>query len=216
MNCGFLGTTPPNFIGGDNATGITFQNVTIGGGCPRCGGDMKVVDGTYDFAGGVMTAFRQLDAAQLRDVESLLRQGRAGELDQDQLASQVAAISPELGAVMRQVQRQPQWTSPVVIQVLLAALAVVLTWMTLHQQSTLTASDHEALQHDIREAIESVQPTPPAPPARSPRATSLRPPAPPPTHASPADQARANPTQKRKKRPGKIVGKHKAKKRRSK
>jgi hypothetical protein len=170
---------------------------------------MKVIDGTYDFAGGVMTAFRQLDASQLRDVESLLRQGRAGELDHVDLAAKVAAISPELGAVMQQVQRQPQWTLPVVLTVLLTALQVVLAWMALHQQTTLTDSDHEALQHDVREAIESVQPvTPPAP-----NVTAPAPPIPAGATANRAGHVEAKP--KRKKRPGKTVGKHKPAKRRS-
>lgn len=211
MNCGFVGTTPPNFIGGDNATNITFKDVTIGGGCPRCGGDMKVIDGTYDFTGGVMTAFRQLDTDQLRKVESLLRQGRSGQLNQAEVAAQVAAISPALGTVIHQAQRHPQWTLPILITVLLTALQVVLAWMALHQQSTLTESDHDALQHDIREAIEAVQPAAPAPlpPAHIAPSAPARPAA-----GSPVESGQAEVKPKRKKRPGKTVGKHKRTKRR--
>jgi hypothetical protein len=75
-----VGTTA-NLVGGDAATHLTLRNVTLAGACPRCRADMKAIDGTYDFAGGVMTAFRQLGADQLRDVESILRQSRAAKLN---------------------------------------------------------------------------------------------------------------------------------------
>ncbi|HEX4344614.1 MAG TPA: hypothetical protein VHZ31_03535 [Solirubrobacteraceae bacterium] len=107
---------------------------------------------------------------------------------------------------MQQIAQQSQWTAPVIVNMLLAALAIVLAWTTLHQHSTLTDTDHEALQHDIRSAIESVQPPTPAT-----TTTSLGPrgvtPSQPPT---PSHDAVA----RRKKRPGKTVGKHKRRRRR--
>jgi hypothetical protein len=46
----------------------------------------------------------------------------------------------------------------VIINTLLAVLAVVLAWMALHQASTLTDTDHAALEHDIQTAIQRVAP----------------------------------------------------------
>lgn len=35
-----------------------MTNVTLGAACPKCGSDMKVIDGTYNITNGVITAFR--------------------------------------------------------------------------------------------------------------------------------------------------------------
>jgi DNA-directed RNA polymerase subunit RPC12/RpoP len=47
VRCGVTGTTS-KLIGGHNVTNMTLSNVTLGNACPRCGGDLKVIDGTYD------------------------------------------------------------------------------------------------------------------------------------------------------------------------
>jgi len=51
---------------------------------------------------------------------------------------QAATISPDMAALITALQRQPQWSASAIVQALLAALAVVLAWMALHQASTLT------------------------------------------------------------------------------
>jgi hypothetical protein len=108
--------------------GITLRNVTMGNACPRCGGDMRVIDGTYDFTDGVITAFRQLDAASLREVESVLRQRKRGDVELAAAIAQVSAVSSELGGLMERMSRQPQWTAPFVVNTL-TVIAIVLAWM---------------------------------------------------------------------------------------
>jgi hypothetical protein len=189
LGCGAEGTTS-KLIGGDNASGVTLSNVTLGSACPRCGGDMKVIDGTYSFADGVMTAFRRLDAESLREVESVLRQRQRGDVELAAAIAQVSAVSSELGGLMERMSRQPQWTAPVVVNTLLAVIAVVLAWMALNSRTTLTDADHEALRHDISTAIEQTR-----------------------SAAKPPQAARRQASPKRAKRPGKTHGKQKRRRR---
>jgi hypothetical protein len=158
VRCGETGFTP-NLIGGDGSvTNLQMSNVTLGGACPKCGGDMKVIDGSYNITNGVVTAFRALDATQLKDMQAILQGSREGKLTAEAATEQAAAISPDMAALVAALQRQPQWTAPVIVNTLLAVLAVVLAWMALHQASSLTNADHAALEHDIQTAIQRVEP----------------------------------------------------------
>lgn len=137
VRCGETGFSS-NLIGGDGSvTNLQMTNVTLGGACPKCGGDMRVIDGTYNITNGVVTAFRALGATQLKDMQSILRGSRAGKLTAEAATEQAAAISPDMAALVAALQRQPQWTAPVIVNTLLAVLAVVLAWMALHQTSAL-------------------------------------------------------------------------------
>lgn len=161
--CGLRGTTP-NLIGGDNVTNLTLEGVTVVGGCPRCGGDLEAVPGTYSFSRGVMTAFRALDASNLGRVEAILRDSRSGGVTADQATEQVAAVAPELRALVEQLRQQRGWSSSTIVLVLLAVLAIVVPLVT--KGDSLTEHDNEAIQHDIEQAIERVVPTEPLnPPA---------------------------------------------------
>ncbi len=149
-----------NLIGGDGSvTNLQMTNVTLGAACPQCGSDMKVIDGTYGITNGVVTAFRALGADQLKDMQTILQNSRAGKLTAEAATEQAAAISPDAAALIAALQQQPRWTAPVIVNTLLAALAVALAWMALHQTNTLTEADHAALEHDIQNAIERVEPT---------------------------------------------------------
>jgi hypothetical protein len=150
-----------NLIGGDGSvTNLQMTNVKLGAACPTCGSDMRVIDGTYNITNGVVTAFRALGADQLKDMQTILQDGRAGKLTAEAATERAASISPDVAALITALQQQPQWTAPVIVNALLAALAVVLAWMALHQANTLTETDHAALEHDIQSAIERVEPTP--------------------------------------------------------
>jgi rRNA maturation protein Nop10 len=162
VTCKACGTSAfvPAPIRIDNSRNATFKNVVIGGACPRCGGDVRVHDGSYDFAGGVMTAFRRLDETALKEVRDLLRDQQTRDIDQAELAAQLSAVSEELGAIAGRMA-QSHWTTPTIVGVLLAALQVVLAWMALHQTHDLTSADHEVLRRDIQHAIEHVVPETP-------------------------------------------------------
>jgi hypothetical protein len=176
-----------------------MTDFTLGGACPKCGGDMKVIDGTYNITNGVVTAFRALDAAQLRDMQTVLRDSRAGKLTAEAATEQAAAISPDMAALVAALQQQSRWSSAVIVQTLLAALAVVLAWMALHQASTLTDADHKVLQRDIQNAIQQIDPKPsPGVPVLRDRSS-----------VAPDQSAPKAKTKPRKKRPSKTYGSHK-------
>ncbi|MFZ1155253.1 MAG: hypothetical protein WAN93_10145 [Solirubrobacteraceae bacterium] len=197
--CGAVGTSS-NLIGGDGSGSITLTDVTLVGGCPVCGDDMKPPDGTYEFEKGMLTALRTVEPARLRQVRDVLRQATEAQITPDLAAEQVAAVAPELSALLARLPHDK--SSLVWVQTLLAALTVVLAWMALHQNA-FTETDHELLQRDIRTAIEQVhQPNSPV----SPGGTVVRLPAP---KAAPPPR-----TKQRKKRQGKTYGASKRKKRR--
>jgi hypothetical protein len=150
--CGAVGTSS-NLIGGDGSGSITLTDVTLVGGCPVCGGDMKPPDGTYEFEKGMLTALRTVEPARLRQVRDVLRQATEEQITPDLAAEQVAAVAPELSALLARLPHDK--SSLVWVQTLLAALTVVLAWMALHQNA-FTETDHELLQRDIRTAIEQV------------------------------------------------------------
>jgi hypothetical protein len=90
-----------NLIGGDGSvTNLQMTNVTLGAACPKCGSDMKVIDGTYDITNVVVTAFRALGADQLKDMQTILQNSRAGKLTAKAATEQAAAISPDAAALI--------------------------------------------------------------------------------------------------------------------
>lgn len=50
--CRYIDANPNAVVIGGDSSRNTFQNVTVQRGCPRCGSDMRVVDGTFSTAGG--------------------------------------------------------------------------------------------------------------------------------------------------------------------
>lgn len=201
VRCGAVGTTS-RLIGGSGSGNFTLENVTLVGACPLCGGDMKPPDGTYEFEGGILTALRQLQPDQLRQVEHVLRRAANREIAPEKAASEVTTVAPELAAVLARLASDKQ--TLVWVQTLLAAVAVILAWMALHH-NTLTAADHRRLERDVRTAIEQAHA-----PAMS--VSSL-------TSASallevPQQPAAARSRLSRPKRPSKTFGKSKRKKRR--
>ena len=114
---------------------------------------MKPPDGTYEFENGILTALRAIDPARLRQVRDVLREATREQITPEHAAKQVITVAPELQAVLARLADNK--ASLVWVQTLLTALGVVLSWMALHN-NTLKRADHEALQRDIRTAIEQV------------------------------------------------------------
>lgn len=201
LSCGTLSFTD-RLIGGTGTGTISLTGNIMVGACPKCGGDCQVVDGQYELTGGVVTAFRALSRTSLEGMRDTLRASQRGDITPDAATAEVAAISPEVAAIIDAFQNQRQWTSPVIVTVLISIVTALLTWMALHPDKTLTEADHEALQHDVRQAIEQAQPAPsPRPPSASPPVSKPKPPS-------------ASTKPKRKKRPPKTHGKNKKRKRR--
>ena len=181
-------------INASNSTGVTISNVG-GAKCPRCKvGTGWIRDGTYDFTGEAITAFRAIDPAALSNVRDVLREAKADRITPAQAADQIIVSAPELETLVRQMQgwRDAKWW----IMALLAVLAVVVPLLT--QDDGLSVEDQRALERGIRDAI--VQTGGPAPQPKPPPGVTIRKPPPPPARV-------------RAKRPGKTYGKAKRRKR---
>jgi hypothetical protein len=158
----------PNVIGGDGSGTFRISGSILTGACPNCGDDMRIVDGVYDLAEGVVTAFRALGRDELERMRDVLASSQSGTIEPARATRTVAAISPDVGALIEAMQNQRQWTAPAIVSTLLAVITVLLAWLALNPHQTLSEADHKALQRDIRTAIEQVVPPSPATRARSP------------------------------------------------
>ena len=119
-NCGLR--FPVRGIEISDSYGFSFSDVETD--CPRCGGRANVVDGTYDFVGDVISAFRapgvsRQSVATLRDIAEAVK---TGETSREQAEAKVA----ELGAALAGVWK---WTNDngSALSVLLAIIALYLS-----------------------------------------------------------------------------------------
>ncbi|RAN36782.1 hypothetical protein HY26_07165 [Hyphomonas sp. GM-8P] len=103
-NCGYRFTSRQMYFAD---TSVTISDACET--CPVCHGPAFVIDGTYEFVGETLKAFRPLNRKQRRNLHSVLEKAKRGKLDEPELIDAVAEISPELGAVIRRA-RNGQYT----------------------------------------------------------------------------------------------------------
>jgi hypothetical protein len=96
------------------------------GTCPRCGGSGRVVDGTYDFMDGVLTALDApaWSAARLRDLEAQLRAAQRGQVPADTALEDLSVSSPELRSYI-QTAKAVGLTAAQIILAILTVLSFV-------------------------------------------------------------------------------------------
>jgi uncharacterized protein (DUF2267 family) len=104
----------------ENSAGTTISNCAET--CPRCGRDADIQDGTYDFVGNVMTAFRSLDRSQVERFREVVQRAARGELDREEAKSEAAEIHKSFAQIIAQAM---QWGIPAL---LVAIISLYLQW----------------------------------------------------------------------------------------
>lgn len=92
--CGSVDAT--GVVGG---TATTFKDV--GTRCPRCGGKALIPNGTYDFVGDTVAAFRApgVTREKIERFREIAKDVEAGQLTAEQASSQVAQLGATLATV---------------------------------------------------------------------------------------------------------------------
>lgn len=97
LECGLMfPATAASFANGR----ITFQG-EIGTNCPKCGGNARIINGTYDFVGGTIAAFRApgVTRHKIERFRAIAESVKNGGLSAQQAAPEVALLSPALATV---------------------------------------------------------------------------------------------------------------------
>lgn len=132
----------------ENSTDVTFSGcATI---CPYCGGTADIVDGTYDFVGEIIAAFRapgvtRQNVEAFRDVVEAVNAGRATP---EQAVAQVAELGSAFAGVWKWVNANSGG-----LGVLLAIMSLYLAYISM-KGSDETA---EKLQASIEKQTQVVQ-----------------------------------------------------------
>lgn len=140
-----------------NAKHSTFRNVTAGEACPKCGGDVRLLDGTFDVTDdliSVLTAPRWTWDT-LRDLKRDLEWARDNFTRQpDEALSRLRDYSPEAANLVASRIAARNGPTPVeLISTILAAIAVLLA---LYQASTTPSKQdiQDAVQTGVENALE--------------------------------------------------------------
>lgn len=85
----------------ENASNITFEGCQET--CPRCGGFANIQDGTYDFVGRVITAFRAPGVSwdDIIEFQSIAAAVNSGELSKEQADARVEQIGASLAGLWK-------------------------------------------------------------------------------------------------------------------
>lgn len=158
--------------------------------CPICGRPSPIVDGTYEFVGDVLRAFRAagVTRGQVEAFRAVLQAVEAGRLSAEQAEAEAASITPTFAALVAFTNKNAD-----VISVLLAIIGLffaIYTDYSSDQTTTQQLSDNRqliAIQKQIYEELRrqgatgepqvpKAQPKramqPPSPPRRPPEAGS--------------------------------------------
>jgi hypothetical protein len=124
--CGWEGPAPG--IVAIESTGITFQGSSVS--CPACGGTAKIVDGTYDFVGGVVRLARDADLT-LADINRLRIAAKRARQSK-QAPDDFLAANPELAPIVNLIVQQKPGRDWLVI--LLMVLAIIVPYLRSAEQ----------------------------------------------------------------------------------
>ena len=102
-NCGGLFATGSLIGGSGNIAVLDIGVNTLEGACPRCGGDLLTIPGTYNVIAGVTTFLDgpKESREQIAALLEALRDAQRGLLSADELRSRVEAEAPEFVSILR-------------------------------------------------------------------------------------------------------------------
>lgn len=80
----------------ENSVGVTFSNCIVS--CERCGGEAKIQDGTYDFVGKAMAAFRApgVTRANVTRFQDLAKGVQTGSLSKEYATIEIESLGTTL------------------------------------------------------------------------------------------------------------------------
>lgn len=155
MSCGAL-VSVGGLIEMNNATNVTLSDNTAGGACPRCGGDVKLIDGTFNVADDVISIVRapRWSVDTLKQLKIALENARRDlEHGRTDAVQDVAKVSPESASLIARALRDPATASAIgIISALITAIGVVLAFMSYQ----LSANAQQDLDQKIREEVSRV------------------------------------------------------------
>lgn len=117
-----------------NATNITFTNVTSRGDCPQCGGDVRLIDGTFNMVSDVISIVRapRWTVDTLEQLKEVL-EGARRDLERGSAEGlrDVAEVSPESAGLILRALRDPATVSAIaIVSALITAIGVIVGYMT--------------------------------------------------------------------------------------
>ena len=137
----------------ENSTGVTLGGNGTGGGCPHCGGDVRLIDGTFNFrAEGIEVLEAPTWSREVIDALRLTLQRIVDEQPDDPVA-EVAQVSPEMArAINKATSGWDKNSVTMLISILLAVL------MGVYQVARdARADDSGATPDEIRQIINILQ-----------------------------------------------------------
>lgn len=135
----------PNFMGGTGSASVSFSNSKVS--CPICGRYSPIPDGTYDFVGSAVRAFRA-PGVTLESIEALRAIAQAekdGTLSAKEAEVKAAEINHTFATLLK-------WANgnAAALGILIAMIALFIQIYSVHDSDLSSAQAHSDAQQQIR------------------------------------------------------------------